>query len=184
MSGERRCPACGEIKTWVAFGRNRTLPDGLSFYCLECSRRRNRKYYAQKRLREGYALREPDVSPEGFKRCARCRTVKVVEEFHRHKTQPGGYNTYCKACRRDIGSDMHLKRMYGLTRQELDALIAVQGGLCAICQTKAAVHVDHDHATGAVRGVLCFTCNVALGQLNDDVDLFRKAIEYLEGHGG
>jgi hypothetical protein len=45
------------------------------------------------------------------------------------------------------------------------------------------VHVDHHHVTGKIRGVLCFTCNVALGQLKDDVTLFRKAIDYLEANG-
>lgn len=79
-----------------------------------------------------------------------------------------------------MGADTHIKRMYGLTRSELDALIEVQGGLCAICESNPAVQVDHDHVTGKIRGVLCFTCNVALGQLKDDVALFRKAIDYLE----
>ena len=79
-----------------------------------------------------------------------------------------------------MAADTHIKRNYGLTRQELDALVEAQGGLCAICEINPAVHVDHHHVTGKIRGVLCFTCNVALGQLKDDVGLFRKTIEYLE----
>jgi hypothetical protein len=182
MMPERRCPACGEIKGAEAFGRNRTLPGGLSFYCLVCSRERNQKYYQQKRLRSGFVLREKDNSPEGHKRCAACREVKRVEEFHRASQQPGGRNAHCKPCRNARNTELRLQREYGLTGVEVAALIESQGGLCAICETKAAAHVDHCHATGKVRGVLCFTCNVALGQLNDDVALFRKAIEYLEGH--
>jgi hypothetical protein len=59
-------------------------------------------------------------------------------------------------------------------------MIEAQGGLCAICRRRPAVHVDHDHAFDVVRGVLCFPCNAALGQLQDDPQLFRNAIDYLE----
>jgi hypothetical protein len=71
-------------------------------------------------------------------------------------------------------------RAYGLDEAELAAMIEVQDGLCAICQRRPAVHVDHDHAFDVVRGVLCFPCNAALGQLQDDPQLFRNAIDYLE----
>jgi hypothetical protein len=162
------------------FGRNKALPDGRAFYCKPCARERSNAFYRKKREDAGFVLREKDSSPEGYKRCSHCREVKSVEEFHRHATQAGGYNTYCKQCRNQKASDLHIKRKYGLTREELDALVEVQAGLCAICETNSAVHVDHDPLSGNVRGVLCFTCNVALGQLKDDVALFRKAIDYLE----
>ncbi len=55
-----------------------------------------------------------------------------------------------------------------------------QGGVCAICRAAPAVHVDHDHATGTVRGMLCFPCNAAIGHLRDDPDTVRRAAVYLE----
>jgi hypothetical protein len=63
-----------------------------------------------------------------------------------------------------------------------------QKGLCAICQKppsgNTAVNgrmcVDHDHKTGKVRKLLCFNCNTAIGKLNDDPELFKRAINYLE----
>ena len=55
-----------------------------------------------------------------------------------------------------------------------------QGGLCAICRQAPAVHVDHDHATGTVRGLLCFPCNAAIGHLRDDPQIMRRAAAYLE----
>ncbi|MGW1805885.1 endonuclease VII domain-containing protein [Streptomyces sp. NPDC002078] len=61
-------------------------------------------------------------------------------------------------------------------------MIASQRGLCAICLAAPAVHVDHCHNTGRVRGVLCFNCNSGLGLLRDDPDAVRRAAAYLEGN--
>ncbi|MFJ4953210.1 endonuclease VII domain-containing protein [Streptomyces sp. NPDC088760] len=68
-----------------------------------------------------------------------------------------------KACKAVKGRQHHLKRNYGLTEAERDALIASQHGLCAICLAAPPAHVDHCHKTGRVRGVLCFNCNSAIG---------------------
>jgi len=62
-------------------------------------------------------------------------------------------------------------------------LLAEQGGLCAICREAPAAHVDHDHATGRVRGLLCFNCNGALGQFRDRPDLMLRAYAYLTASG-
>ena len=61
-------------------------------------------------------------------------------------------------------------------------MLAEQNGLCAICQTAAAVHVDHDHESGAVRSLLCFNCNGGLGQFRDDPVVLRAAADYVEQH--
>jgi len=68
-----------------------------------------------------------------------------------------------------------------MTGDDERRLIAEQVGICPICLKPKPEHVDHDHATGAVRGVLCFTCNAALGQLRDDPAILRRAFRYLEG---
>ena len=66
-----------------------------------------------------------------------------------------------------------------------------QNGLCAICnqpETKklkgnvVALHVDHDHKTGKIRGLLCFTCNIGLGLFQDNKTLLFSALEYVERH--
>jgi hypothetical protein len=76
----------------------------------------------------------------------------------------------------------YIKRTFGLTPEEYDALFAAQDGVCAICQQRPAVHIDHDHDTGRIRGALCFGCNGGLGQFGDDPELLRRAIDYLEKH--
>jgi hypothetical protein len=54
-------------------------------------------------------------------------------------------------------------------------MLEVQGGLCAVCKAAPAVHVDHDHVTGAVRALLCFNCNGGLGQFKDNPELLHAA---------
>lgn len=68
-----------------------------------------------------------------------------------------------------------------MTEAERDELIASQMGVCLVCLSAPAVHVDHDHETGKVRGVLCFSCNAALGQFKDRPDVIRRAAAYVEG---
>lgn len=80
----------------------------------------------------------------------------------------------------------HVKKRYGLTREQYDALLHLQNGLCAICRRgpegsgKQRLTVDHDHRTGEVRGLLCNHCNAALGNFRDDPLVLRAAITYLE----
>ncbi|WP_328740340.1 endonuclease VII domain-containing protein [Streptomyces erythrochromogenes] len=77
---------------------------------------------------------------------------------------------------------MYFKRHYGITEDERDAMIEAQGGSCLLCRIAPAEHVDHDHQTGKVRGVLCFSCNAALGQFKDRPDVMRRAAAYVEGN--
>lgn len=73
------------------------------------------------------------------------------------------------------------RRLYGITVEQYDAHVAAQGGTCAICGTapEQRLAVDHDHDTGAVRGLLCFTCNAGLGLLGDSVVRLARALAYL-----
>jgi hypothetical protein len=72
---------------------------------------------------------------------------------------------------------------YGVSAAEVEEQIERQAGLCAICLKTlgAKPHVDHDHETGEVRGVLCFNCNGGLGQFRDDAAVMARAVRYLEG---
>lgn len=78
-------------------------------------------------------------------------------------------------------------RRYGLTPQAFADMLKAQGGGCAICHltldfaTKTTVpHIDHDHATGEVRGILCLKCNTGLGAFGDKPSLLSEAVLYLE----
>jgi hypothetical protein len=175
----KRCPDCEQALPAEAFRRNRANRDGLSAYCAACFRVRDSAGYRRRRAAMGKTV-SPRVDVEGHKRCADCREIKPLAHFDRARSQSGGFNCYCKPCRSRRNREARFLKEYGLTPQALQELVDQQDGLCAICRDRPAVHVDHDHLTGAVRGVLCFPCNVGLGNFRDRTDILRTAIDYLE----
>ena len=78
---------------------------------------------------------------------------------------------------------------YGITLEDYAAMLKKQDGKCAICGArtpgsgKKMWSIDHDHATGEVRGLLCGTCNTGLGMFKDSADNLRAAANYLDQHG-
>ena len=84
----------------------------------------------------------------------------------------------------------HLRRKYGLTFAEYDKMLTEQNNCCAVCGgTKPggrwkSFAVDHDHVTGRVRGLLCKSCNIALGEVKDDLTTLKNMINYLSKHTG
>lgn len=78
----------------------------------------------------------------------------------------------------------HLKRTYGLTPAEYDAMVAAQGGRCGICRANkpggnGRWHIDHCHDTNIVRKLLCSRCNLGLGHFQHSVSILQSAIRYL-----
>jgi hypothetical protein len=82
------------------------------------------------------------------------------------------------------GRVRHLRRKYGVTEVDVDTMTNEQLGRCAICRKMlllgGGTHIDHDHETQRVRGLLCVKCNNGLGQFNDQPHLLRSAAAYLE----
>jgi hypothetical protein len=174
----KRCARCKEEMPCAAFGRHSGRPDGLQDYCKPCARDYAKEWDRRKRA-ERRAWR---AVPEGHKFCRGCGQTKPHSEWHRNTAASDGLSSRCKACRAAEGRAGHLMRQYGITEAERDEMISSQMGICSICLAAPAVHVDHCHETGRVRGVLCFNCNSAIGKLGDDPDVIRRAIAYLEGN--
>ncbi|MGD6750825.1 endonuclease VII domain-containing protein [Streptomyces sp. BH105] len=174
----KRCSRCREERPRAAFARNKASRDGLQAYCRECWA----AYHQERQLAKGKNVRPRVPAPEGRKYCRSCGEIKAHDEWHRNATASDGLSTSCKDCRATKGRAGHLKRQYGITEAERDELVAAQVGVCCICLDAPAVHVDHCHETGRVRGVLCFSCNAALGQFRDRPDAIRRAAAYVEGN--
>ncbi|MFJ9413080.1 endonuclease VII domain-containing protein [Streptomyces sp. NPDC101227] len=85
--------------------------------------------------------------------------------------------------RKEAAHASHVANVYGLGHRDYDRLKELQGGVCAICQRATGatrrLSVDHDHQTGAVRGLLCRPCNNMLGHGRDSKDFFARAVAYL-----
>lgn len=84
----------------------------------------------------------------------------------------------------------NFKKFYGITLEDYYKLFKKQKGLCKICKQPETrkvnnkitkLHIDHNHKTGKVRGLLCSNCNIGLGNLKDSIILLKRAIKYLKG---
>ena len=131
-----------------------------------------------------------------MKNCSRCFVMKPFEEFHRRSAMKCGYASWCKQCRSMYDKKQVLtpegKRQkrnrqymceYGITVDQVEAMWEDQGQGCAICSNPCIdvrFHVDHDHETGKIRGLLCPPCNFMLGAIRDDRAILARAIVYLE----
>lgn len=78
----------------------------------------------------------------------------------------------------------HLKKKYGVTIEQYEAMLLQQGGVCAICKKPpvegVCLSVDHNHQTGEVRGLLHSSCNLGIGNFEEDPQLMRNAADYIE----
>ena len=104
---------------------------------------------------------------------ARARKAYAEDDGYRARKRLTGNKWYRR--------EERLKQVYGMSMQDYEALVAQQGGVCRICKTKPArpLFVDHSHASGRVRGLLCHPCNAALGFMRDDPVIAAAATEYL-----
>lgn len=134
-----------------------------------------------------------------IKTCTRCGEEKDVELFPKNTNGKYGRHSYCRLCRKkydrerwENGLDqkvraVRLDKKYGMTPEDWDRLHDEQLGRCPICLRTLAevgsIHIDHDHTTGKIRGLLCNCCNMGIGQLQDSPDVIRRALQYLEPIG-
>lgn len=132
--------------------------------------------------------------------CKKCDTQKPMSEFYvaRRDKLPlaSAYNYECKSCVKkrvrakhlenpDRTKNNDLKRMYGITLEEHNKMFDEQNGACYLCHKPGdgrwkKLCVDHDHKTGKVRKLLCRSCNTALGQVGDNIDLLERMVTYLK----
>ena len=134
--------------------------------------------------------------------CIECKKQKSITDFHK---SPGGLferQRRCKKCVlvrlkkdrkenkekwRKYDRKRYLKDRYKISVNDWDEMLSNQSGGCAICgdklgdiKLKRRLHVDHDHNTGIVRGLLCGACNYGIDKFRDDPSLLRLAATYLE----
>jgi len=133
-----------------------------------------------------------------MKVCTRCGVEKEFSEFHKRAAMSDGHKSECKACTRfyqkqkyDSGESRSTiyMRQYGITVEEYDQMVEEQNGCCKICGidepggNRKRFSIDHNHETGEVRGLLCGSCNAALGLFKDNPTILQSAFNYLSTNG-
>ncbi len=106
-------------------------------------------------------------------RCSHCKEIRPRTDFHKSSAHPSGLQTSCYVCQHE----RWIKHNYGVTAKDYEAALKRQNYRCALCgssspsqhpsgrRTQRFFNVDHDHNTGQVRGLLCYTCNLWLGTI-------------------
>jgi len=157
------CRGCGKPKSPETFGSYVAQhgPDAgqrkLVSRCRECVAKAKREWYQRPENRDRY------------------KAKTLADYYQRKQLDP------------DLNFTRKLRHLYGMSVADYEAMLAAQGGVCAVCGSpprttgKARLDVDHCHRTGEVRGLLCGYCNRALSQVDDNTDLLHALINYLEG---
>lgn len=126
--------------------------------------------------------------------CRKCLKVKSTRQFYR-RSDSENYYSLCRECARANQSQRRKElpdyerarylRKYGLTIQQYKAMVKAQNNQCAMCAAtqKRALSVDHHHASGKVRDLLCGSCNALLGLARENIEILKAAIAYLIRHG-
>lgn len=144
-------------------------------------------------------MSRPNTTDHATERtCKGCGETKPISHYYLQKDARQGRRyvmARCKPCviaRKQRWRDANraesrayyfrhnMRYLHGLTPEGFAAMLIEQSGRCAICAEPTTMpHVDHDHATGRIRGLLCQGCNLGIGHLQDDPARLRAAADYL-----
>lgn len=185
--GNKQCTACKEYKEVSFFHKYSKAQDKLKPWCRVCVRQ--------------YDLAEDDpkraMPRKTQKDKIHCRNCKKYLDKSKFKMRPLANRPYflknhCEECRIELQHRKTLKK-HNMTLEKYLEIKKEQGDACKICGThesgyRTRLSVDHDHACcpgepscgKCFRGLLCHSCNMALGSAKDDINILQKMIEYLK----
>lgn len=162
-----KCSYCGRNKLENEFSRDRhsekllkqgirkTGRIGRTYDCLVCIKKRHKKYLEE----------HPDIRAK--------INARKRKEYRNPEERKKQRNAVYK-CR------------YGISLTEYEEKLRDQNNVCAICQrpndTKHHFHIDHNHGTGQVRGLLCIRCNTIIGSAHENIAILHSAVAYLKHH--
>ena len=156
----KSCSKCGEAKPEAEFHKDLRWSGGLRAQCKTCEAKYREVNREKIRLAKAarYELNRVDI---------------LSREAEKRESCPGRHR------------ESHLKNRYGLTTVEFEDLLRGQSGKCKLCETSFSGNgiwgprIDHDHASGDIRGLLCHSCNVGIGLLKESPEILQRAIKYL-----
>jgi hypothetical protein len=148
--------------------------------CLDCVKVQRRESY----LRHHESRKARNRAAHAANRQERNARSSTYHTEHREEATLYYQNNRTKILEADWRR--RIKRLYGVTVEDYQRMLALQEGKCALCKTEqpwtrsGRFAIDHDHATGRVRALLCHNCNKGIGNLKDDPELLRNAANYIE----
>lgn len=216
-SDVKQCTKCGSIKSVRDFYVDRQSKDGRQTQCKACKdiAVRLSDYRAGRRMSPDLIKQEsesPDLN-RTHKICSCCEKLVPLTNFYKESRTKDGYQRRCKDCQKKSAQisyadnkpkvlsrskekydpkkrrDRTLMENYGITLEQYELMLELQGGKCEICGSDDPSHnsgrfvVDHCHQTNKVRGLLCGECNFMIGKAADDVGRLKSAIAYIERYG-
>lgn len=201
----KQCTGCLVTKPLTDFHRQAKAKDGRQSRCKECNNTTQRDLYRNKapvtlrRSVQPYA----EMWAEGGRRCTGCLEWKTWEQFAKKKTGHMGRNARCKVCfnrkaassrwvnvdesrrgerERRGRTGANYKTRYGIDREEFERRARAQNGACALCgNDEKRLVVDHDHATGVLRELLCDRCNRDMAAV-DEPGRVERLLAYRDKH--
>lgn len=193
----KKCSKCNTDRSFEEFSKDTRNKDGYQSQCQIC-RKAAKKLFNEARS---------GIVTTASKTCNKCNKHKLAGEFFKDKGISDGLSTICKTCKTETTMawraanreqynanqrKQHAKNYtrnrlyrYDLTPDEYNGMLTAQDNKCAICncppQGTRPLVIDHNHDTGAVRGLLCYGCNRALHVL-ENAELLAKSQNYLKKH--
>ena len=164
------CQKCLIEKDKSFFHKNKNEKTGYSRWCKECHSEYAKKHRAENK----------DAYSERAKKWRENNPNYVAQWKRRNANKT-------KATKRKE----YLKRTYNISPDQYDSMRKSQDFRCYICNVHensipnagaTALNVDHDHSSGTIRKLLCMSCNIALGKVNDNISILEKMIDYLKEH--
>lgn len=212
----KECKKCGKLKSLKLFYNDKKSKDGKCWRCKECMNEVTYRNYQKKcKPKKDWST---DIGFKICHKCLEKKSISEFNLHHATKNKnKDGLRGECRDCQKAHSKEhyqkvkdiwnakrekhrhdpkeqkkqhhYHLKKKFGISGSDYDAMLGKQDGKCAICGTdKPWINgkiiknfaVDHDHVTGEIRSLLCAKCNQGLGNFVDSPILLRKAAEYLE----
>ncbi len=196
----KTCSKCKQEKSVIGFSKDSTKIDGLYSSCKECSLEKNRIYRQSHKVEisqwhEKYRLENPEKykarATKSRLKNKEARNARIKAKYHANPEKSKQIyeaeyqmNKTKKSYQLRMRNST-LKRLYGITIEDFDAMYIEQGGCCAICGTHQSemdrrLSIDHNHKTKQVRGLLCRKCNAGIGHFDDNLEILKNTIKYLE----
>lgn len=191
------CSGCNVDLPRINFVIDKNKRDGLYYLCRKCSHKAIMKTSRSFNMKH-WTNNDP-YKDESLKYCSSCKMNLNRREFSLRRSNKDGLRSKCKTCintdsrkKYNKGSHRsnHIKRVFDMSIEDYNQLLAQQNYVCAIClkiETRiingeiSSLVIDHSHIDNRIRGLLCQKCNSGLGMINDNIELLKRAILYLRG---